>query len=88
MARLEFQSADMNGVGLDANGEIFFQLGLSHAVGNDGEPDLVAAHKWFNLAAMKGNREAMIRRKELTCEMSACEVSRAQREAREWIRMH
>ncbi|MCT4655354.1 MAG: hypothetical protein N4A65_06060 [Cohaesibacter sp.] len=88
MARIEFHSSEMNGLGQDATGEVFFQLGLSHAVGNHGEPDLIAAHKWFNLAAMKGNREAMLRRKELTQEMSPCEVSRAQREAREWMRLH
>ena len=88
MARVEYEISELNGVGQDATGEVFFQLGLSFAVGEQGEPDLVAAHKWFNLAAMKGNREAAIRRQELTFEMSKIEVSRAQREAREWMRLH
>lgn len=88
MARVEYEISELNGVGQDATGEVFFQLGLSFAVGEQGEPDLVAAHKWFNLAAMKGNREAAVRRQELTCEMSKIEVSRAQREAREWMRLH
>lgn len=88
MARVEYEISDLNGVGQDASGEVFFQLGLSFAVGEQGEPDLVAAHKWFNLAAMKGNRDAAIRRQELTFEMSTLEISRAQREAREWMRLH
>jgi len=88
MARIEFDSAELNGVGADATGEVFFQLGLSYSIGERGEPDLIAAHKWFNLAAMKGNGEAAVRRQELTNEMSKAEVSQAQREAREWILLH
>ena len=88
MARVEFQSSELNGVGQDASGEIFFQMGLSNAIGEHGEPDLIAAHKWFNLAAMKGNREAIIRRQELTFEMSSSEISKAQRQAREWMRLN
>lgn len=88
MARIEFNASELNGVGLDAKGEVFFQLGLSHSIGDDGNPDLVAAHKWFNLAAMKGNAEAAIRRQELASEMSSAEVATALRQAREWIRLH
>lgn len=88
MARVDYEISELNGVGLDASGEVFFQLGLSNAIGETGEPDLIAAHKWFNLAAMKGNREAAVRRQELACEMTKLDVSRAQREAREWMRLH
>ena len=88
MARIEFHTSELNGVGQDATGEVFFQLGLSHAIGNQGEPDLVAAHKWFNLAAMKGNAAAIMRRQELAEEMSKAEISKAQRQAREWMRLH
>ncbi|WP_316861630.1 hypothetical protein [uncultured Cohaesibacter sp.] len=88
MARIEFDSAELNGVGKNATDEVFFQLGLSHSIGDQGEPDLIAAHKWFNLAAMKGNVEAAIRRQELAEEMSGAEIAKAQRQAREWIRLH
>lgn len=88
MARIEFHASELNGVGQDATGEVFFQLGLSHSIGNEGEPDLIAAHKWFNLAAMKGVQEAAIRRQELACEMSSADVAAALRQAREWIRLH
>ena len=35
--------------------DALFELGILYATGRDIEPDLVAAHKWFNLAAMRGN---------------------------------
>ena len=88
MARMEFDASELHGSGKEATGEVFFQLGLSHSIGDNGEPDLIAAHKWFNLAAMKGNAEAAIRRQELAEEMSNIEVAKALREAREWIRLH
>jgi TPR repeat protein len=50
--------------------------------------DLVEAHKWFNIAAMRGHAEAMRYRAELSREMSKAEVARAQRLAREWLALH
>ena len=59
-----------------------------YCVGRDVELDLVEAHKWFNLAAMRGNEEARRYRFEISREMSKVEISRAQRRAREWIARH
>jgi TPR repeat protein len=50
--------------------------------------DLVEAHKWFNLAAMRGNDDAKQYRSEISREMSKIQISRAQRLAREWITKH
>jgi hypothetical protein len=50
--------------------------------------DLVAAHKWFNLAAHQGNREAIDARREITAEMSAADIAAAQRLAREYLAAH
>lgn len=69
-------------------GDIFYQLGLAYAYGRDVDADRIAAHKWFNLAAARGNREAMVCRQELSSEMSADEISNAQRAAREWMTSH
>jgi uncharacterized protein len=69
----------------EAAHETLFQLGLIHATGNGAELDLVAAHKWFNLAAMKGSEEARYRRQELAEVMSVAEIAKAQRAAREWL---
>ena len=66
--------------------ESLFQLGLKYASGRGVECDFVEAHKWFNLAAMKGHGEARRNRGELALEMSRGEVSTAQARARAWLR--
>lgn len=71
-----------------SSAERFFELGMLYAVGLEVESDLVAAHKWFNLAAVSGNAEAAYHRQEIAREMSTAEVSEAQRAAREWLRAH
>jgi TPR repeat protein len=89
MARFEIGGAEMAPMGQAAvNGDSFFELGLTFATGRDVETDLVAAHKWFNLAAMKGNQEAARYRQEIALEMSGTQVAEAQRAAREWLRTH
>ncbi|PLX36937.1 MAG: hypothetical protein C0606_13405 [Hyphomicrobiales bacterium] len=72
----------------DASGDILFRLGMNYSTGRNGTSDLVEAHKWFNLAAMKGKREAVCYRQEIAAEMSSSEVAEAQRAAREWLRLH
>jgi uncharacterized protein len=62
-----------------------FELGLSHATGVGAEVDYVEAHKWFNIAALRGDCEAKQRRQELTAMMTQSQVSAAQRAAREWL---
>ncbi len=52
------------------------------------DTDLVEAHKWFNLAAMRGNEDARQYRSEISREMSRIQISRAQRLAREWLARH
>ena len=69
-------------------GEGLFELGLVYATGREVEADLVAAHKWFNLAAIRGNAEAALYRQELAREMTKAAVAEAQRAAREWLRTH
>lgn len=68
--------------------DILFDLGLRYCAGRDVEPDLVEAHKWFNLAAIRGNVEARIHRADLAREMSADQIATAQREARAWLTAH
>jgi uncharacterized protein len=62
-----------------------FELGLSHSTGVGAEVDYVEAHKWFNIAALRGDAEAKQRRQELTAMMTQSQVSAAQRAAREWL---
>ena len=65
-----------------------FQMGLMHCAGRDATLDLVTAHKWFNIAALRGNAEARRYRMEIACEMSKAQISEAQRQAREWLSCH
>jgi TPR repeat protein len=65
--------------------DAFFVLGIRYSTGRDVEHDLVAAHKWFNLAAMMGHEEARHSRAELAREMPADKVAEAQRQARAWL---
>jgi uncharacterized protein len=64
------------------------QLGLSCTVGITVPVDLVAAHKWFNVAAMLGNAEATRLRHEIAAQMSRAEITAAQRAARAWKTKH
>ena len=66
----------------------FFELGLAYSNGREGRVDLVEAHKWFNIAAARGDRVAAERREELAGEMSREEIAAALRAAREWISLH
>ncbi len=89
MARFEINDATMAGLGQDgASGDILFRLGVNYSTGRNGATDLVEAHKWFNLAAMKGKREAAEYRREISHEMSAAEIASAQRAAREWLALN
>ena len=63
----------------------FFDLGMMCATGS-GAPDLVSAHKWFNLAAMRGNAEAIRLRREIAVQMTQAEIATAQRAARDWLK--
>lgn len=64
------------------------ELGLMYAAGRSVPTDLVAAHKWFNIAAMRGNAEAVRLRREIANEMSDAEIGMAQRAARDWLKAH
>jgi uncharacterized protein len=68
--------------------DALFELGLMYSAGRDVEADFVTAHKWFNLAALRGNEDAKRYRMELSREMSKREIAEAQRQAREWLRKH
>ena len=89
MAR--FELADVDGATLapvNASGEVFYELGMMYAAGRTVTPDLIVAHKWFNLAAMRGNPDAVRLRREISEEMSAAEIAAAQRAARAWLTTH
>src|SRR5688572_12926286 len=65
--------------------EALYNLGLAYSTGQGVAVDYIAAHKWFNLAAMKGVDEARKWRAQISSEMSAEEIAEAQRQARKWL---
>lgn len=68
--------------------DVLFERGLYWASGRAGLVDLVAAHKWFNLAALKGRIDAIAMRREVAEMMSDVEIAAAQRDARAWMTVH
>ena len=63
-----------------------YELGLAYSSGTNGvEMDLIQAHKWFNLAALRGDSRGQACRHDIAEEMSAREIAEAQRQARAWI---
>ena len=89
MARMDFANDVTADGAVDGNNaDALFELGLMYSVGRDVEQNLVEAHKWFNLAAVRGKQEAKQYRTELAQEMSKSDVATAQRMAREWLKLH
>ncbi|MBL8572861.1 MAG: sel1 repeat family protein [Hyphomicrobiaceae bacterium] len=88
MARFELPEAELSTMGAQVSADVYYRLGLMYATGRSVEPNLVSAHKWLNLAAHQGNRDAISLRAELAREMKAAEVAEALRQAREWLKLH
>ena len=69
------------------DGVAAFELAMGHAAGSNGlAMDLVRAHCWFNVASARGYVAAQSWRQEIAAEMSAREVSEAQKLARATLR--
>jgi TPR repeat protein len=88
MARYEIWNADSAPLGEAPDGDTLFQLGMKYAATAATADERVAAHKWLNIAALRGNAEAARLRREIASEMSNSEIAAAQRAAREWITRH
>jgi uncharacterized protein len=86
MAGFEFLGFDAEALGEGAvAGDTLFELGMKYSVGIEVPVDLISAHMCFNLAAAKGNAEAVRLRREIANQMSDAEVAAAQRAARDWL---
>ena len=68
--------------------DVLFERGLYWSSGRSGVVNLVAAHKWFNLAALRGRVDAIAMRREVAEMMSEAEIAAAQRDARAWMTAH
>ncbi len=89
MARMDMDLVESSAIaGSGNNAAALLELGIKCSIGRDVDQDLVSAHKWFNLAAMKGHQEAKQYRQEIAGEMSSNEIAEAQRQARAWLSMN
>jgi uncharacterized protein len=87
MARFEIADIGCATMGdAPAGSDTFFQLGMMYSVGRSVPIDFVTAHKWFNLAAMRGSADAIRLRREIADQMSEAEIAQAQRAARAWLK--
>jgi len=89
MARYELAEVESASLGQAyASSDVLFELGMKCSTGCSAPADLVSAHKWFNLAAMRGKSEAIRYRCEIAAELSEAEIAAAQRAARDWLARH
>lgn len=86
MARMQLESVEKSELAAEGGKcDALYNLGLMYSTGRGVDVDLVTAHKWFNLAAIKGSVPARTCRAELAAEMTPTEIAEAQRQAREWL---
>ena len=65
--------------------DALYNLGLAYSTGQGVAPDFIAAHKWFNLAALRGSDDAKSWRNQIAREMNSSQIAQAQKLAREWL---
>lgn len=87
MARLDGMESTAGAAGV-SQADMLVELGLMYATGRDCDVDIVAAHKWFNIAAIRGSDRAAGLRAEVASSMSKIELAQALRAAREWMTVH
>lgn len=87
MARYEISNMEA-AMGGETQADVFCEMGLIYATGRGCDMDLIAAHKWLNIAAIKGSERAALLRADLGRSMTKTELAKALRAAREWMTMH
>ena len=84
MANIEMQ----RGLAEPKDAEDCFALGMSFSSGAGMAVDLVQAHKWFNISALRGHPDGAELRREIAAQMTDSEIGNAQRAARDWLKTH
>ena len=88
MARFEVRDIEMAVAGGQSRADVFCNLGLIYATGRGCPVDLIAAHKWLNIAAIKGSERAASLRADLARNMSKADLAAALSAARIWMTSH
>jgi uncharacterized protein len=71
-----------------ATAEDLLEIGMKYCLGRGVSQNYVEAHKWLNLAALKGSESAKQYRCEISAEMTSSEIADAQRQARALLTLH
>ena len=79
--------APETGLSSTATAEDLCKVGLAYSTGVGVDADMVAAHKWFNLAVLKGSDEAKEYRQQMAELLSSEEINQALKSARDWLRL-
>lgn len=79
--------APETGINSNATGEELCRVGLAYSTGVGVDADMIAAHKWFNLAVLKGSEEAKEYRQQMADMLSSEEIKRALKSARDWLNL-
>ena len=69
----------------EGRADALYNLGLAYSTGQGVSVDMVAAHKWFNLDAVRGVEAAKSWRNQVAAEMLPSQIAEAQKLAREWL---
>jgi TPR repeat protein len=86
MARIDFGDMNSAALGEAPVADSYYELGMMYSIGRSVPVDYVTAHKWFNVAALRGNESAARQRREIADQMSETEIAAAQRAARAWLK--
>ena len=86
MVHIDLGDIDTAALGEAPVAETFLELGMMYSIGRSVPVDYVTAHKWFNVAALRGNEAAARLRREIADQMSETEIAAAQRAARAWLK--
>jgi hypothetical protein len=88
MARFEISTTEMVMMGGKSSAEALCELGVNYATGRGCAVDRVAAHKWLNIAAIKGSDRAAELRADVGAMLTKIELAAALRAARDWMTTH
>ena len=77
--------APETGITSSATADELCKVGLAYSTGVGVDADMVAAHKWFNLAVLKGSEEAKEYRQQMAELLSDEEIKAALKSARAWL---
>ena len=87
MARFEIPMSEMAMMGGNS-ADALCELGVNYATGRGCTTDLVAAHKWLNIAAIRGSARAAELRADVAATLTKMQLAAALRAAREWMTTH